>query len=179
MPLAGSRRQACQEGGRQLPVGSLMNDHLNYAKAAKAAKAEAGSIRWYDWLNDSTVIRNCGGDKYRLQLEQATGRCLLLLHFSCSALLMYSNRALSAATHALTHVQTRTHTHVQTHLHSLLCFQLGLLCFFFCSVPISGYYGNKQINGLSPSRSHCHSPSPSPFAACSSLFICFLCSCFH
>lgn len=45
MPLAGSRRQACQEGGRQLPVGSLMNDHLNYAKAAKAAKAEAGSIR--------------------------------------------------------------------------------------------------------------------------------------
>lgn len=127
MPLAGSRRQACQEGGRQLPVGSLMNDHLNYAKAAKAAKAEAGSIRWYDWLNDSTVIRNCGGDKYRLQLEQASGRCLrlLLLHFSCSALLMYSNRALSAATHAHTHIYT------PTHLHSLLCFQLGLLCFFF------------------------------------------------
>lgn len=75
------------------------------------------------------MIRNCGGDKYRLQLEQASGRCLLLLlrllllHFSCSALLMYSNRALSAATHA--------HTHTPTHLHSLLCFQLGLLCFFF------------------------------------------------
>lgn len=176
MPLAGSRRQAWQEGGRQLPVGSLMNDHLNYAKAAKAAKAEAGSIRWYDWLNDSTVIRNCGGDKYRLQLEQASGRCLLLLllllllHFSCSALLMYSNRALSAATHA--------HTH--THLHTYTpCCAFNLVCsaFFFCSVPISGYYGNKQINSLSPSRSHRHSPSPS--AACSSLFICFLCSCFH
>lgn len=46
LPLAGSRRQAAGgRPGRQLPVGSLMNDHLNYAKAATAAKAEAGSIR--------------------------------------------------------------------------------------------------------------------------------------
>lgn len=183
MPLAGSRRQACQEGGRQLPVGSLMNDHLNYAKAAKAAKAEAGSIRWYDWLNDSTVIRNCGGDKYRLQLEQASGRCLqlllllwlLLLHFSCSALLMYSNRALSAAMHAHTHVQTPTHAHTHTHTPTLLAVLSTwfALLFFFALFPFRVTMATSRLIVYPPPAPTATLPLPLPLLLallCSSAF---------
>lgn len=139
---------------------------------------QAASVDTIDWMirlwfaTAAAISTDCNWSR---QVEGASCSCSGSCS-SCSALLMYSNRALSAATHAHTHVQTRTHTHLHTYTP---CCAFNLVCsaFFFCSVPISGYYGNKQINSLSPS--HCYSPSLSTSAACSSLFICFLCSCFH
>lgn len=140
MPLAGSKRQGRQEG-RRGGTGEADSCQLAawwmtiWIMQRQQRLRQAASVDTIDWMIRlwfATAAAMSSDCNWSRQVEGASSpSSLFLALLPAHALLMLSNRALSAATHA--HTRTNTHTHTPTLLAVLsTCFALlFLLCSHF------------------------------------------------
>lgn len=180
MPLAGSKRQGRQEG-RRGGTGEADSCQLAawwmtiWIMQRQQRLRQAASVDTIDWMirlwfaTAAAMSSDCNWSR------QVEGVCspssLFLALLPAHALLMLSNRALSAATHA--HTRTNTHAHAYT---------AGCAFNLLCS-PFFALFPFRVTMATSRLIVYPASTPPLPLllslSLTSSLFICFLCSCFH